>query len=120
MNRALWIAQWVLALLFLFAGTAKLVGPLQPMVDQTGLPGRFLLFVAVMEVLGGLGLVLPGMLHIKTALTPLAAVGLAIIMIGATTVTLQTGAILLAVLPFVTGLIAVFVAYGRWRMSPLN
>jgi hypothetical protein len=45
--------QSILALVFLFARIVKLAVPLQPIVDQTGLPGGLLHFVAVMEVLGG-------------------------------------------------------------------
>jgi uncharacterized membrane protein YphA (DoxX/SURF4 family) len=119
MNRLLWIAQWLLAFLFLFAGIAKLVSPLQPMVDQSGVPAGLLLFVAAMEILGAVGLVLPGLLHIATKLTPAAALGLILIMIGATTVMLRTGPALPALFPFLTGLAAAFVAYGRWRLMPL-
>jgi uncharacterized membrane protein YphA (DoxX/SURF4 family) len=115
MNRALWIAQWLLAFLFLFAGIAKLATPIQPMADQVGLPADLLLFVSVMEVTGALGLILPGLLHIWTKLTPVAALGLLVIMIGATTVTLRTETPLMALLPFTAGLAAAFVAYGRWR-----
>ncbi len=120
MSRILWIAQWLLALLFLFAGVAKLVLPMQPVADQVGLSVGLLHFVAVMEVLGGLGMILPGLLHIRTGLTPLAALGLIIIMIGAVTVTLHTQPAPMAVLPFATGLVAAFVAYGRWRAAPLT
>jgi uncharacterized membrane protein YphA (DoxX/SURF4 family) len=119
MNRALWIAQWLLAAIFLFAGTAKLVSPLQPMADQSGVPAGLLLFVSVMEILGAAGLILPGLLHTATKLTPAAALGLILIMIGATTLTLRTGPASLALLPFVTGFAAAFVAYGRWRLLPL-
>jgi hypothetical protein len=120
MNRSLWIAQFLLAFLFLFAGIVKLVAPLQPMADQSGLPVDFLLFVGVMEVLGALGLILPGLLHKWTGLVPLAALGLVIIMIGAVAITLRTETILLALFPFITGLVAVFVAYGRGRLAPLS
>jgi hypothetical protein len=113
MHRALWITQWLLACLFLFAGIAKLATPIQPMVDQTGLSANLLQFVAVMEILGALGLVLPGLLHTLTKLTPLAALGLIAIMIGATAITLRVGPALLALLPFATGMAAAFVAYGR-------
>jgi hypothetical protein len=87
---------------------------------QTPLPAAFLRFIGVMEILGGLGLVLPGMLRIRTALTPLAAAGLTIIMIGALVVTIQTLCLGPAALPFVTGALAIFVAYGRWRLAPLG
>lgn len=120
MNRLLWVIQIVLALLFLFAGVAKLVTPAAQLTAQTPLPAAFLRFVSVMEILGGLGLVLPGMLHIKTVLTPLAALGLFGIMIGAVVVTIQMLGIAPAALPFVTGALVLFVAYGRWRLAPLR
>ena len=89
MNRVLWIAQWILALLFLFAGGAKLVGPIQPMAEQSGVSAGLLLFAGCMEVLGGLGLILPGLFRIRTMLTPLAAMGLIGIMIVATALTVR-------------------------------
>jgi uncharacterized membrane protein YphA (DoxX/SURF4 family) len=119
MNRILWIAQWLLAFLFLFAGIAKLVSPIQPMVEQSGVPAGLLLFVAVMEILGAVGVVLPGLLHFGTKLIPLAALGLMAIMIGATAVTLRIGPVLPALFPLTTGLVAAFAAYGRWRLLPL-
>src|SRR5215471_2753049 len=85
MSRLLWIAQWILALIFLVAGVAKLVMPLQTVADQIGLPVGLLHFVALMEVLGALGMILPGLLHVRPGLTPLAAAGLIVIMIGAVT-----------------------------------
>jgi uncharacterized membrane protein YphA (DoxX/SURF4 family) len=119
MNIVLWIIQVLLALLFLFAGVVKLVLPVEEMTKQTALPGLFLRFIGVVEVLGGLGLILPGLLRIKPGLTPLAAVGLLIIIIGATVISLQTGPVALAMIPLVTGLLLAFVAYGRWRIAPL-
>ena len=120
MNRLLWVVQVLLALLFLFAGGAKLAMSAAALAAQTPLPAAFLRFISVMEILGGLGLVLPGMLRIQTALTPLAAAGLSIIMVGAVIVTIQTMGSALAALPFVTGVLALFVAYGRWRVAPLG
>ena len=116
MNCALWVVQGLLALLFLFAGGVKLVTPLDEMVAQSGLPGALILFIGVAEVLGALGLVLPGLLRIRTDLTPLAAAGLVVIMIGATVLTVVGaggGDAALALFPLVTGLLALFVAYGR-------
>jgi uncharacterized membrane protein YfcA len=51
-------------------------------------------------------------------LTPLAAAGLVLIMIGATVLTLVSGEVAMALLPLVVGLLAAFVAYGRWRLAP--
>ncbi len=119
MNKLLWVVQVLLALLFLFAGVTKLVLPLEAMQQgPVQLPGLFMRFLGVVEVLGALGLILPGLLRIRTGLTPLAAVGLVILMIGAVVVTLMGGAIAPALIPLVTGLLAAFVAYGRWQLAP--
>jgi hypothetical protein len=118
MNVALWVIQGLLAALFLFAGGAKLVLPLDQMTGPVALPGWFLRFLGVAEVLGALGLVLPGLLRIRPGLTPLAAAGLVIIMIGATVVTLVGGMVAVALMNVVVALLAAFVAYGRWRLAP--
>ena len=120
MNYALWIVQGLLALLFLWAGGIKLVLPLEEMTKQmpVPLPGLFLRFIGVAEVLGAIGLILPGLLRIRPGLTPLAAAGLVIIMIGATVLTLAGGDVALALIPLVVGLLSAFVAYGRWRLTP--
>ena len=124
MNIALWIIQVLLALLFLFAGGMKLVVPIDVLTsmgppNQVQLPGLFLKFIGVCEVLGALGLILPGLFRAKTWLTPLAAAGLVIIMIGAAAVSLKLG-VGAAAPPVVTGLLLAFVAYGRWRVAPLR
>jgi len=118
MNYALWIVQGLLAALFLFAGGMKLVLPLQKLTGPFPLPGLFIRFIGVCEVLGALGLILPGLLRIRPGLTPLAAAGLVIIMIGATVLTLMGGELTAAVVSAVVGLLAAFVAYGRWRLAP--
>jgi len=89
------------------------------MTQQMQMSASFLRFIGVVEVLGGLGLILPGLLHIRTGLTPLAAAGLVIVMIGAVVVSIQTGPATLAILPLATGLLAAFVSYARWRKAPL-
>jgi uncharacterized membrane protein YphA (DoxX/SURF4 family) len=119
MNRALWIVQGLLALIFLFAGGAKLL-PIQGASSQmpVPLPGLFMRLVGIAEVLGAIGLILPRLLRIRPRLTPLAATGLIIIMIGATVVTLAGGSLAQALIPVIVGLLAAFVAYGRWRLAP--
>jgi hypothetical protein len=118
MTYVLWIVQGLLALLFLFAGGTKLVLPIEALTEQTPLPGLFIRFIGVAEVLGALGLLLPGLLRIRPGLTPLAAAGLVIIMVGATVLTLASGAVASALIPLVVGLLLAFVAYGRWRLMP--
>ena len=118
MNVALWIVQGLLAAVFLLAGGAKLVLPLDQMTGPVALPGWFLRFIGLAEVLGALGLVLPGLLRIRTGLTSLAAAGLVIIMIGATIVMWSGGMVAVALMNVIVALLAVFVAYGRWRLAP--
>ncbi len=114
MTYALWVVQGLLALLFLFAGGMKLVLPLEALQDPVALPGLFVRCIGVAEVLGALGLILPGLLRMRPGLTPLAAAGRVSIMIGATVVTVAGGQRAPALIPAVVGLLAAFVAYGRW------
>jgi uncharacterized membrane protein YphA (DoxX/SURF4 family) len=116
----LWTLQILLALLFIWGGAMKLVMPLEKLAGPVALPGLFLRFIGVVELLGGLGLILPAALRIKPMLTPLAAAGLVIVMIGATVITLMGGLGLMALIPLVTGLLAAFIAYGRWRLAPIR
>ena len=117
-NRVLWIVQGLLALIFLGAGVPKLVLPLAAMQGPVELPGLLLRFIGVCEVLGAIGLILPGLLRIRPRLTPLAACGLVIIMAGAVVITLMGGGGALTLVPLTVGLLAAFVAYGRWRLAP--
>ena len=118
MNVALWTAQGLLAALFLFAGGTKLILPIEEMTKEMPMPGLFLRFIGVAEVLGAIGLILPWLLRIRPGLTPLAAAGLVIIMIGATVTTVVTAGVAMALVPLVVGIVAVFIAYGRWRLTP--
>ena len=119
MNKALWIVQALLAALFLFAGGAKLVMPVEEMTkEMPQMPALFLRFIAVCEILGAFGLILPGLTGILPGLTPLAAAALAIIMVGATVITLMIAPAAMVLLPLITGVLCVFVAYGRWRVAP--
>jgi hypothetical protein len=113
MKYVLWIVQILLAALFLFAGVAKFVLPLEQMQMPIPLPIWFLRFIAVCEILGALGLVLPGLFGVKVTLTPLAAAGLFIIMIGATITSFAGGMTGAAFFSLVVGLLAAFVFYGR-------
>ena len=120
-NRALWTAQVLVALLFLFAGSMKFIMPAEKM--QQGpivFPLAFMYFIGLCECLGALGLVLPGLTRVHTELTPLAAAGLTVIMIGATTVTVLGMGVAAAIVPAVVGFVAAWIAYGRTRIEPLS
>jgi hypothetical protein len=120
MTYVLWIIQVLLALLFLFAGGTKLVLPIDVLTsmgspNQVPLPGLFIRFIGVCEVLGALGLILPGLLRTRKGLTPMAALGLVIIMLGAVVLTFVADGLLVTLPPLVVGVLAAFVAYGRWE-----
>lgn len=111
----LWTGQGLLAAMFLFTGATKLVLPLDVLTAQYPfLPGAFVRFLGVAEFLGAFGLVLPGLFRVQRRLTPLAAAGLVLIMIGATAITAAVGGGLLSVMPAIVGLIAAAIARGRW------
>ena len=123
MNILLWIIQGLLALLFLFAGSMKFIIPYEQMIkmgppNQIVFSSAFVHFIGVCEILGGLGLILPGLLRIRKGLTPLAALGLLIIMIGATVVTVMPMGLAAGIPNIVISLLLAFVAYGRWRLVP--
>ena len=118
MNVVLWILQSLLTALFMFAGVMKFIMPIEEMTKQIALPGWFLHFIGAAEILGAIGLILPGILRIRVELTPLAAAGLSIIMFGATWITLAGGQEAAAIIPFIVALLSAFVAYSRWRMNP--
>jgi len=122
MNIVLWIIQILLTLLFLFAGGTKLFmseAALKQMAPPNSivLPILLLRFIGLCEVLGALGLILPGITRIRRGLTPLAACGLLIIMIGAVVTTVMGLGAAAAITPLVAGVLCALVAYGRrdWR-----
>jgi len=115
-NTVLWIVQGVLAAMFLLAGVPKLVmsaaqmaapGPIQ-------LPVLFIRGIGVCEILGAIGLILPGVTGIRPGLTPLGAAGLVIIMVGATVINIVDGPAAFAPVTAILGMLAATVVWGRW------
>jgi uncharacterized membrane protein YphA (DoxX/SURF4 family) len=118
MNILLWIIQILMALLFLFAGGMKLFIPADVLQSQAPpnaihFSNWFLKFIGVCEVLGGLGFVLPGVTRIRRGLTVVAALGLAVIMMGAVVTGIMGEGVKVAIAPLIVGLLCAFVAYGR-------
>lgn len=87
MNIVAWVLQVVLAVLFLGAGGTKLTQPKEKLRPKMGwvepVHPRNVKLLAATEILGAVGLVLPWATGIAKVLTPLAAVGLAVVMAGA-------------------------------------
>jgi uncharacterized membrane protein YphA (DoxX/SURF4 family) len=115
-NTGLWIVQGLLAAMFLLAGVPKLVMSAQQMAapGPIQLPVLFIRFIGVCEILGAIAMVLPGLTGVKPGLTPLAAGGLVIIMIGATVTNLVDGPAPFAIVTLVLGLLSAVVVWGRW------
>lgn len=123
MNLILWILQVLLALYFLLTGVIHfLLPPGLPaaMSWMYDLPPALHYFSGTAEILGGLGLILPSALRIMPKLTPLAAAGLALIMVGAAVWHFPRGEMLNIGSNIVLMILAGFVAYGRWRLSPIE
>jgi hypothetical protein len=117
----LWTVQVLLALFFAVgSGAPKLLLPIEMIPMPLPIPEAFLKFIGVVEVLGGLGLILPGLTHIRPGLTPLAASGLVLLTLCATVYQLAGHQPESAVMAVVIGLLAAFVAYGRWQLAPLR
>lgn len=119
LNLILWIIQAILAAMFLMAGVMK---AFQYERAKATLPWvkdvskGLVTFIGVSELLGGLGLILPLLTGILPWLTPLAAAGLALIMILAVAFHAQRGESSAIIFNLVLGALAAFVAYGRWFM----
>jgi putative oxidoreductase len=116
LNIALWIVQILLAAMFLMVGIMKLTNPAM----AKDLPAGLVYFIGAAETLGGIGLILPAALRIKPWLTPLAAAGIAVIMVLAAAFHISKGEI--SHIGFIVLLLAmaVFVAWGRYRKAPVQ
>lgn len=121
MNTALWSVAGVLAAVFALAGLNKLVIPRAKLARAPGggwvmdFSAAFVKVLGAVEVLGVLGLVLPRLLDVAPVLTPLAAVGLCLVMIGAGIVEFRRSEFKHVLLNVTYFALAAFVAAGRFH-----
>jgi putative oxidoreductase len=119
----LWGAQALLALAFTSAGVMKVTQPIEALAASMVWPGAvpepLVRFIGVSELLGGLGLILPAATRIKPILTPLAALGLVVVMVLAALFHLSRGELGALPINVVFGALAAFVAWGRLKKAPL-
>jgi uncharacterized membrane protein YphA (DoxX/SURF4 family) len=122
LSATLWTLQSLLAVIFIFSGGMKLLAPAEMMEAQSPLPLLLVRFIGTCEVAGALGMLLPGLLRIRPTLSPLAAAGLVVLMIGATTLTpiMISPDPVMALIPATVGALAAFVAYARVRLAPVS
>ena len=129
MNIVLWILQTFLAVVFAAHGwiyatwsASKLEqqhAKLHPESEPLGLPPAFNTFIGMCELLAAVGLILPGITGILPWLTPLAAAGLAMVMLGAFVTHLSRHEMSSAILTMVLVALCVLIAYGRTLIFPL-
>ena len=123
MDIAVWIVQVFLAFVFLVTGAIKLVMPREKAMERApyceDYTQRQLHLIGIAEILGAIGLILPGLTGILPWLTPLAAVGLALTMIGAIFTHYRREEYNLIIGNVILLLLSLFVAYGRFFVEPL-
>jgi uncharacterized membrane protein len=114
----IWVVQALLGLVFVFTGSAKLTQPreklLRRMAFVEDFSGGTLKFIGAVEVLGGLGLILPAWTGIAPILTPVAATGLMIVMVLAATVHARRKELSMLPVNVVMFALAAVVAWGRF------
>jgi len=117
LNIALWVVQVLLASSLLWAAWMKLLQPIEklaamwPWAGQV--PNSLVKFTGIVDLLGGLGLILPGLLKIKQRLTFFAAIGIIILMIVASIFHISRGEGALIIPNIIFAIMAGFVAWGR-------
>ena len=123
MKVALWVVQVLLALFSLAAGINHGIRPLSDAVQTSpwiaALPPALVRFIGFAELAAAFGLVLPAATRVLPWLTPVAAVGLALIMLLAIPFHISRGEANVIGLHIVVAALALFVAWGRFRRAPI-
>lgn len=122
MNVILWILQILFGIYFFAIGVMHFIIPpgLPTMMSwMYDLSPALHTISGIAEILGGIGLVLPGLFRIQTRLVPLAAAGLAVVMVGAAVYHILRGEFANIGLNLLNAAVLAFVAYGRWKLVPL-
>jgi putative oxidoreductase len=125
MKYALWIVQVLLGLVFIASGTMKAITPYDTLITNPNMswavlfPAWIIITIGVLEVLGGLGLILPSVTRIAPFLTGWAGVGLALTMVGAIITHIVDASYQGIIANVILGGLAAFVAWGRLSARPI-
>jgi hypothetical protein len=127
MNTALWTLQVLWGVFFSLTGFGKILWykpvlwnqALQEVPWLSAVPQDLSVFIGICEFLGGVGLILPAMTGVKPKLTPLAAIGLTLVMILAAVFHIVRGEYNFVPINLVLAGVAAFIAYGRWFVRPI-
>ena len=119
----LWVLQVLLAGFFVMVGYSHALMPFDEIAPQAtwmnDVPRWLSLFIGYAEIAGGLGLILPAATRMAPWLTPLAALGLATIMILAIPFHVLKGEASVTWMHALIAALALFGAWGRWRRAPI-
>jgi uncharacterized membrane protein YphA (DoxX/SURF4 family) len=122
MNSVIWIVQGLLAAMFLMSGIMKSTQPKEKLSKNMAwvndVSANNVKLIGISQILAAIGLVLPQLTGILTWLTPLAAVGLVLTMIGAIILHVKRNENSAIGINIVLLLLAAFVAYGRFLLVP--
>jgi uncharacterized membrane protein YphA (DoxX/SURF4 family) len=123
LNVFLWIAQVLLAAIFIWGSWMKFFTPvgklsiMWPWVAQ--IPTGLLKFTATVDLLGGLGLILPALLRIRPILTPVAAIAIIVLMLVSSIFHITRGEASVIGANIFFALMAAFIAWGRLKKVPI-
>lgn len=124
LNIILWIAQVVLAGMFIMAGFMKTTTPIEQLSASLpwakDVPAWLVRFIGVSEFLGALGLILPSLLKIKPILTPVAALGIIAIMVMAAFFHVSKSEFQGVAFTVILAMVAAFICWGRWKKVPIK
>jgi uncharacterized membrane protein YphA (DoxX/SURF4 family) len=119
----LWVAQLILATSFIWAGMMKLFQPVEKLSEMwlwtSQVPVAVLKFTGIVDVLGGIGLILPSLLRIKPKLTLLTAVAIIVLMVCASIFHISRGEASQIGANIVFAIIAAFIAWGRLKKASI-
>lgn len=122
MNVILWISQAFLSLIFIWAGAMKLfqlIDKLAEMWPWTADNRGLVIFTGILDIVTGIGLILPALLRILPKLTVVAAFGTILLMISASIYHISRGEASQIGANIIFGLIAIFIAWGRLKKAPI-
>jgi putative oxidoreductase len=122
-NASLWVAQILLAGMFLMVGIMKTFTPIEELSKLVPLAAEmpaFVRFIGVSELAGAIGLILPAALRIQPQLTTLAAGALAVVMVLAMIFHISKGEYSAIGTNIVLGILASFIVFGRVNKAPIT
>lgn len=123
MNVVLWIVTALLAAVFLVAGAMKMTRPKQALADRglawvESFPATAVKVIGALEVLAAIGLVVPPMVGVAAALSPAAAAGIILLMIGAAVTHQRRHEVQFMGVNALLVLVAAFIVWGRLGPYP--